>query len=83
MWLLKLGTVAILFVFPLKGVGMEKFAGQWEMTSMTFGVKVESWGENCGPRPISYTSKKVRHTNMTIFLLHHWHFKVIDLIPYL
>lgn len=66
MWLLKLGTVAILFVFPLKGVGMEKFAGPWEMTSMTFGVKVESWGENCGPRPVSYTSKKVRPVDIAV-----------------
>ena len=31
---------------------------------MTLGVKVESWGEYCGPRPISYTSKQVRPVNI-------------------
>ncbi|MCP4605007.1 MAG: zinc ribbon domain-containing protein [Proteobacteria bacterium] len=38
----------------------EKFAGQWEMTFMSLKVTVESWGENCGPEPVSYTSKRAR-----------------------
>ncbi len=38
----------------------DRFTGQWEMTSMTYNVKVEGWGDHCGPKPVSYSSKKKR-----------------------
>ena len=38
----------------------DQYAGNWNMTSMSLSVKIKSWGEHCGPRPGSYSSKKSR-----------------------
>lgn len=36
----------------------DTYSGQWKMTSMQVDVTIESWGENCGPRPRSYASNR-------------------------
>lgn len=43
----------------------DRWNGVWTMTSMSLDVAVESWGENCGPRPVSYTSKQAREVEIT------------------
>lgn len=60
MWLLGFCIFSLLIAFPFPGSASETYAGKWKMTSMTLGVKVDSWGEFCGPRPISYASQKTR-----------------------
>jgi len=43
----------------------EKYAGLWIMTTMRFNVEIHSWGNNCGPRPKSYSSNKQREVEIT------------------
>lgn len=38
----------------------DSYSGQWKMTSMQVDVTIESWGENCGPRPRSYASNRTQ-----------------------
>jgi len=35
-----------------------KFAGRWMRTQFSLQVKIEKWGDNCGPRPKSYSNNK-------------------------
>jgi hypothetical protein len=37
----------------------EQYAGQWNRVSSSTVVDVESWGENCGPEPKSYSNSSV------------------------
>jgi len=37
----------------------EQYAGQWKRVSARTSVNVESWGENCGPEPKSYSNNSV------------------------
>jgi hypothetical protein len=51
----------ITFIFSAGAAwAAEEWAGKWTMTSMTLKVDIESWGEHCGPQPVSYASKQAR-----------------------
>ena len=40
------------------------YEGKWNRVSLNFSVNVESWGEDCGARPRSYSSKAVKPTEI-------------------
>jgi hypothetical protein len=50
-------TVAL--AIPSGAAASQQFAGRWKRTSHSLTVKTDSWGENCGPAPKSYGSKKI------------------------
>jgi hypothetical protein len=61
-------TVSLLLVLLAVPSGVwagDRFAGRWKMTSMSLKVSIESWGENCGPQPKSYSSSQVRMVDVT------------------
>jgi hypothetical protein len=37
----------------------EQLAGSWQRTSSSLTVRVDSWGDDCGPAPKSYSNKTV------------------------
>lgn len=45
----------LLFAGP--AFGEDGWAGEWMMTSMSMSVTTSNWGENCGPKPESYSSR--------------------------
>jgi len=51
--------VAIAFLVPVAAGASQKFAGRWKRTTFRVKVTVQSWGEDCGPKPKSYGSSKV------------------------
>ncbi|HUT77319.1 MAG TPA: zinc ribbon domain-containing protein [Polyangia bacterium] len=64
---MKRGTIiAVLAVTLLAGGARadEQYAGRWKRTSLKLTVKVESWGEDCGPEPTSYGSNKEVETDV-------------------
>lgn len=52
--------VTVVLAIPNGALANPKFAGRWNMTSRRLVVTVENWGENCGPQPKGYSSKKTR-----------------------
>lgn len=50
--------LVVLITLPCGVAANEKFAGRWVRTSMKMSVSLESWGENCGPKPKGYSSGK-------------------------
>jgi LPXTG-motif cell wall-anchored protein len=64
---MKRGTIiAVLAVTLLAGGARadEQYAGRWKRTALKLTVKVESWGEDCGPEPKSYGSNKEVETDV-------------------
>jgi hypothetical protein len=55
-----LSFVLIFFAGLSNTHAAERFAGEWTINSSKLEVIVKSWGENCGPRPKSYSNFKKR-----------------------
>jgi hypothetical protein len=45
---------------PITAPAADRYAGNWNMISMSLSVQIKSWGEHCGPRPGSYRSNASR-----------------------
>jgi hypothetical protein len=64
---MRFGTVIAVLFLSLLAHGAradEQYAGRWKRTSLKLTVKVESWGEDCGPEPKSYGSSKEVETDV-------------------
>ncbi|MBN2717870.1 MAG: zinc ribbon domain-containing protein [Deltaproteobacteria bacterium] len=46
------------------GADAQEYEGNWNRVSLNFSVNVESWGDDCGARPRSYSSKAVKPTEI-------------------
>lgn len=42
----------------------QNYEGKWNRTSLQFSVTVQSWGKNCGVMPRSYSSRRVKPTEI-------------------
>ncbi|MBN2525012.1 MAG: zinc ribbon domain-containing protein [Deltaproteobacteria bacterium] len=42
----------------------QSYEGKWNRTYLQFSVQVESWGNDCGTKPRSYSSKSVKPTEI-------------------
>jgi hypothetical protein len=66
---MRVGFVVIValgaLVFTQSLSAQEEYAGEWKMTSMSLAVSIDSWGDNCGPKPQSYSSKSARPVTIT------------------
>ena len=51
--------VATALTIPVSAGASQKFAGRWKRTTFRVKVTVQSWGEDCGPKPKSYGSSKI------------------------
>ena len=61
LWAGQLGLLVWLFSIS---VAAQNYEGQWNRTYLQFSVNVEHWGEHCGVRPRSYSSRAVKQTEI-------------------
>ncbi|MFO8070649.1 MAG: zinc ribbon domain-containing protein [Polyangia bacterium] len=53
-----MAIIILALLAPARLAASQQYAGRWVRTSLRLNVKIESWGDHCGPEPKSYGSKK-------------------------
>ena len=58
------GQLSLLVWLFSISVAAQNYEGQWNRTYLQFSVNVEHWGEHCGVRPRSYSSRAQKQTEI-------------------